>query len=68
MRFVVEIMQKLNFLVNVKLPRCEAASELQLIAVHAGCICSTDYDQILADCLEHKQISVCALDNPKTHP
>ena len=38
-----------NYLVNVKFPICEAASELQLTAVHVGYIGSTDYDQILVD-------------------
>ena len=46
--------QLTKYLVNVKPPRCEAASELQLNSVHAGCIGSTDHDQILVD-----QLTVC---------
>ena len=48
MRFAVETMQKVNYepfgKYHVKLPKCEAASELQLSSVDAGCIGSTDYD------------------------
>ena len=63
MRFAVETMQKVNYepfgKYHVKLPKCEAASELQLSSVHAGCIGST---QILVDsltvCPEHTQKSV----------
>ena len=60
MSFTVETMRKVNYepfgTVNVKHSRYEAASELQLNSVHAGCIRSTDYDhhQILVD-----QLTIC---------